>query len=243
MSAPASESKKRARDARLAKEFEDAASALRAKRAKQDTEFAERAAKYVEEYEKAERDVIEAKREAKLAGKFYVPPGPKLVFAVRIRGINGLPPKDRKILQLLRLRQIHNGVFIKLNYATLRMLRRVEPYIAYGYPNLKTVRELIYKRGYGKIGRPGAWNRIPLSENSVVEQALGSKGIECVEDLIHEVYTVGPNFKAASNFLWPFKLNTPKGGYSKLGKLTHFTEGGDAGNREDLINAFVRKMN
>jgi len=30
-------------------------------------------------------------------------------------------------------------------------LRIVEPYIAYGYPNLKSARELIYKRGYGKM--------------------------------------------------------------------------------------------
>lgn len=32
------------------------------------------------------------------------------------------------------------------------MLQRVEPYIAWGYPNQKTVRELIYKRGFGKVG-------------------------------------------------------------------------------------------
>lgn len=31
------------------------------------------------------------------------------------------------------------------------MLRLVEPYVAWGYPNLKSVRELIYKRGYGKV--------------------------------------------------------------------------------------------
>jgi hypothetical protein len=38
------------------------------------------------------------------------------------------------------------------------MLRIVEPYVAYGYPNLKTVRELIYKRGYGRIDK----QRIPV---------------------------------------------------------------------------------
>ena len=41
-------------------------------------------------------------------------------------------PKTRKILQLLRLRQIFNGVFLKGNKATINMLRRVEPYVAYG---------------------------------------------------------------------------------------------------------------
>ena len=40
-----------------------------------------------------------------------------------------------------------------MNKATLNMLRRVEPYVTWGTPNLKTVRELIYKRGYGKVGR------------------------------------------------------------------------------------------
>ena len=42
-------------------------------------------------------------------------------------------------------------VLLQINKATVNMLRRVEPYIAWGYPSLKTVKELIYKRGYGKV--------------------------------------------------------------------------------------------
>lgn len=87
------------------------------------------------------------------------------------------------------------------------MLRIAEPYIAWGYPNLKSVRELIYKRGFGKVNK----QRIPLSDNSIIEQTLGKQNIICVEDLVHEIFTVGENFKKASNFLWPFKLNNPKG--------------------------------
>jgi len=49
--------------------------------------------------------------------------------------INKLDPKNKKILQLLRLRQLHNGVFVRLNKATINMLRSVEPYITYGYPS------------------------------------------------------------------------------------------------------------
>lgn len=69
----------------------------------------------------------------------------------------------------------------------------------------------------------------------------GKYGIICVEDLIHEIYTVGKNFKPANNFLWPFKLSSPRGGMNK--KTTHFVEGGDAGNREDQINRMIRRMN
>ena len=54
------------------------------------------------------------KREAKAKGGFFVEDEPALAFVVRIRGINDMHPKSRKILQLLRLKQIHNGVFVKV---------------------------------------------------------------------------------------------------------------------------------
>lgn len=42
---------------------------------------------------------------------------------------------------------IFNGVFLKVNKTTMNMLRRVEPHVTYGHPNLESVNELIYKRG------------------------------------------------------------------------------------------------
>ncbi|KMT10407.1 hypothetical protein BVRB_5g115370 [Beta vulgaris subsp. vulgaris] len=196
-----------------------------------------RAQQYSKEYENQEKEAISLRREAKLKGGFYVEPEAKLLFIIRIRGINAMHPKTRSILQLLRLRQIFNGVFLKVNKATLNMLHRVEPFVTYGYPNLKSVRELIYKRGYGKVDK----QRIALTDNSIVENTLGKHGIICVEDLIHEIITVGPHFKQANNFLWPFQLKAPLGGLKK--KRNHFIEGGDAGNRENFINELIRRMN
>ena len=91
---------------------------------------------------------------AKQFGNFYVPSEAKLAFVIRIRGyvclkvditralrlklclfffsINGVSPRVRKILQLFRLLQINNGVFVKLNKATLNMLNIIQPYVAYG---------------------------------------------------------------------------------------------------------------
>jgi large subunit ribosomal protein L7e len=197
-----------------------------------------RAETYVKEYRDAEREKIRLARLSRQNGSLYVEEQPKLAFVVRIKGINKIAPKPRKILQLLRLLQINNGVFIKLTKATQEMLTIVNPYIAYGYPNLKSVRELIYKRGYGKINK----QRIALTDNQLIEDNLGKYGIVCMEDLIHEIFTVGPNFKQASNFLWPFKLNNPNGGF-RARKFKHFIEGGDLGNREENINALIRQMN
>ncbi|KAL9230474.1 hypothetical protein vseg_005820 [Gypsophila vaccaria] len=195
-----------------------------------------RAQQYAKEYEAEEKLSISLRREAKLKGGFYVEPEAKLLFIVRIRGINAMHPKTRSIMQLLRLRQIFNGVFLKVNKATLNMLHRVEPYVTYGYPNLKSVRELIYKRGFGKVDK----QRIPLTDNAIVEKVLGKYGIICMEDLIHEIITVGPHFKEANNFLWPFQLSAPLGGLKK--KRNHFVEGGDAGNRENFINELIKRM-
>ncbi|XP_051114112.1 60S ribosomal protein L7-2-like isoform X1 [Andrographis paniculata] len=216
-----------------AKELEEA----KKKKAETRKLICKKAKEYAKEYEENERQLIQLKREARLKGGFYVSPEAKLLFIIRIRGINAMHPQTKKILQLLRLRQIFNGVFLKVNKATLNMLHRVEPYVTYGYPNLKSVRELIYKRGYGKVNK----QRIALTDNSIIEQTLGKTGIICVEDLIHEIMTVGPHFKEANNFLWPFQLKAPLGGLKK--KRNHYVEGGDAGNREDYINELIRRMN
>ncbi|KAH0448955.1 hypothetical protein IEQ34_022755 [Dendrobium chrysotoxum] len=88
-----------------------------------------------------------------------------------------------ELMKFLCLRQIFNGVFLKVNKATMNMLRRVEPYVTYGYPNLKS--------------------------------DLGKHKIICIEDLIHEIFTVGPYLKKANNFLQPFKLKAPLGGLKK----------------------------
>merc|ERR1712179_93190 len=206
-----------------------------AKKAKRIESF-KRAEKYCKEYRKEELDQLRLKREAKKEGNFYVPGEPKLAFVIRIRGINQVAPKVKKVLQLFRLRQINNGVFIKLNKATINMLRICEPYITWGTPNVKSIKELIYKRGFVKIDG----KRTPITSNDLVENNLGRHGIICVEDIIHEIATVGPNFKYVSNCLWPMKLNTPTGGWRK--KTNHFVEGGDFGCREDKINALLRNM-
>lgn len=199
-------------------------------------EIFKRAEQYVKEYRIKERDEIRLARQARNRGNYYVPGDAKLAFVIRIRGINQVAPKVRKVLQLFRLRQINNGVFIKLNKATLNMLRICEPYITWGYPNLKSLQELVYKRGFAKV----KGQRISISSNQIIESTLGRSGIICTEDLIHEIFTVGPKFKYASNFLWPFKLNTPTGGWRK--KTNHYVEGGDFGNREDKINELLRRM-
>merc|ERR1711959_295708 len=233
---PESVLKKRKAQEKIA--AEKATAAVAAKKASKDKRVAayKSAEKYVKEYRSMAKARVRMHRQAKATGNQFVDAGAKLAFVVRIRGLNDMHPKTKKILKIMRLIQMNLGVFLKVSKASTEMLKRVEPYLSYGYPNLKSVRDLIYKRGFGKINH----QRVPLSDNSVVEAGLGKYGIMCMEDLIHEIYTVGPHFREANNFLWPFKLRPAKGGQAK--KRKGFCEGGQAGNREEKINNPIKLM-
>jgi len=211
--------------------------ALKKKNSGKRNEIFKRAERYLKDYRAQERTLINFRRQARNNGSFFIEPEAKLAFVVRVRGIMNMHPKPRKILQILRLRQVNNGIFIKLNKATLQMLKLVEPYVTWGSPNLKSVRELIYKRGFLKMNQ----QRIAITDNKLVEARLSHHGCVCVEDIIHEIFTVGPKFSLINRALWAFQLNPPKGGYRRINKA--YSDGGDFGNREDKINELIRQMN
>ncbi len=116
------------------------------------------------------------------------------------------------------------------------MLRQIEPLVTYGFPSKSTIKALVYKRGFGKFNR----QRIPLVKNEIIEQGLGVHGIKCIEDIVNEIYNFGPNFKVVNNFLFPFTLNSPRGGIEK--KRHSYLNGGAHGPRENFINDLVKKM-
>jgi len=194
-----------------------------------------RSLKYQKEYNAKERTLVSLRRTALKHNNFFMEPQGKVLFVVRIRGIQRMDPKSRKILQVLRLRQINNGIFIRVNKATMGILRKVEAYITYGYPSVATIRKLVLKRGHLKIKN----QRIRITDNAVVTQALGKQGVHSVEDIVHQIATAGPEFTKVSNTLWPFKLSHQRGGLKE--KRRHFIEGGDWGNREEYINDFIKK--
>jgi len=203
---------------------------------------AERIRGYNEMYQKMDLEKENKVKAARKVGNFYKPAGAAFAIVIRIRGINACSPKVRKVMELLRLIQIHNAVFIKLNKATINMLKLVQPYIAYGYPSVEMVRKLIYKRGFAKVRhRPGAVSRIPIMDTDLITQNLGKMGVETVEDIVHQIVTAGPYFRECANFLWPFKLRSPFGGYRGK-KRRHFLEGGTYGNWERHIDGFLAKM-
>jgi len=181
--------------------------------------------------------------ETRIRRASHRPPAPlppsknRLAFAVRIREIRGVSPKVMKVVQLLRLRKIFSGAFVKVNKTSVAMLKMVEPYVAWGFPNLKSVRELILKRGQAKINN----RRVPLTDNTLIEQHMGKHGIICLEDLIHEIYAVGKNFRPVNNFLCPFRLSVAR--HAARDKAGLLKDIGNPGPRAADINSIIRQLN
>lgn len=235
---PESLTKKIARNGALLKQKTEAIAALKKENKVKRHEMKMRASKYEREYKMAAASLTRNRRQAKTTGNFFVEPEAKMMMVIRITGINKMAPKPRKIFKLLRLDQLHKAVFVKCTKPMLNMIKCIMPYIVCGYPNLKTVKELVLKKGFGRVNK----ERVPINSNEIISAELGKFGIHGVDDLIHEIYTVGPNFKEANNFLWAFKLSSPNGGWVLKKHGFQEPKGGDWGNREELINELVRRM-
>ncbi|XVE86173.1 hypothetical protein DITRI_Ditri18aG0014700 [Diplodiscus trichospermus] len=211
-----------------------------AKKSKKQSDVSDikRPEQFIQEFRAKELDLIRMKQRAKRPKSMIPKLRSELLFVIRIQGKNDMHPKTRKILYNLRLRKIFSGVFVKATEGVIQMLQKVEPYVTYGYPNLKNVKELIYKKGYARIDKKA----VPLTDNNIIEQTLGKYGIICIEDIVHEIANVGPHFKEVIHFMGPFRLSKPEDGIIQ-GKKQPYKEGGDTGNREDEINDLISKMN
>ncbi|KAG7265262.1 hypothetical protein CRUP_022697 [Coryphaenoides rupestris] len=185
---------------------------------------------------RASRDETRIRR-AKLRPPTALPPKNKLAFAVRIKEIKGVSPKVLRVIHMFRLRKLFSGVFVKINKTSMAMMKVVEPYVAWGFPNLKSVRELILKRGQTKIRN----RRVALTDNTLIEQHLGKHGIICLEDLIHEIFSVGKNFRVANCFLRPFNLSVARHAARDKGGV--MKDIGGPGFRGPEVNGIVRQLN
>lgn len=163
--------------------------------------------------------------------------GAKVVFCIRMRDNISMSGRVRTALWSMRLKNLYEGVFVEYNETNQKLLHLVEPWVLYGIPTAGLISDLITRRGHGKIGK----QRIPLSDNTIIESALGEEtGIICVEDLVHELANAGESFQAASTFLWPFKLSPPKTRFEQQ-KLND-KNGKIYGDRGEEIDDFVKQM-
>ena len=131
------------------------------------------------------------------------------------------------------------GAFLRYDDTTKKQLHLIEPWVTYGIPSKVIVNDLIRRRGHGKMDG----KRIPLSDNTIIEKALGGDtdgAVICVDDMVHELHAVSEYFKRCNSFLWTFKLSAPRSKFQR--EKLNFKDGGDYGDRGEGIDDLIRQM-
>jgi len=153
----------------------------------------------------------------------------------------------------LGLKEINNCAFVRAGASTMEKLMLVQNYCGWGAPTKKILEDIVRKRGYLKKEA----KRLPISDNVLVEELLGEKGIICLEDIIDAFWRCKSNeeaFKSVSEVMWPIQLapliETAEKGNTKheatgrelKRKTTKVHKGGYLGFMGEKINDFVAQL-
>lgn len=158
---------------------------------------------FINEYRKAERDANRMRRALLTKSVFTTPnEDQKLLVAYRHRAHKIASEVTQKILNSLRLGQLHNAAFLRNNKENTALLKLVEPYVCWGYPNINTIRDIIFKHGFMRIDG----KKTAITSNKMIEDELGESGIICIEDVVHEIFSVTDNFEKIQTTLLPFHV-------------------------------------
>ena len=91
-----------------------------------------------------------------------------------------------------------------------------------------------------ELARQGV--KVALRDNVMVENKLSKKGMICLDDMSHEIYTLGSEYDAAKNLLCTFKLSAPVGGYEKKVLKKHDEVESKAGFIGAEMEEFLQKI-
>uniref|UniRef100_A0A8C6RIG2 Ribosomal protein L7-like 1 n=2 Tax=Nannospalax galili TaxID=1026970 RepID=A0A8C6RIG2_NANGA len=212
--------------------------ALLAKRERKVKEFRfKRLESFIHDSWRRQRDIVRVRRLEVKPHALEVPDKHSLAFVIRMERIQGVSSLVQNTIARLRLKKLFSGVFVKVTPHSIKMLRIVEPYVTWGFPNLKSVRELILKRGQARVQN----KTIPLTDNTMIEEHLGRFGVICLEDLIHEIAFPGKHFQDIASFLCPFHLSVAR--HATKNRVGFLKEMGLPGYRGERINQLIRQLN
>lgn len=161
---------------------------------------------FINEYRMAERDAKRMRRVVNSNSLFQPISSsePKILVVMRHRAHKIASEECNLILNSLGLTRLHNTVLLKNNRESVALLKLIEPYVTYGYPTIQTVRDLIFKHGFLKI----EGKKTAINSNKLIEDHLGQYGCICIEDIVHDLFTVTNNFKKIRSLMLPFSVSS-----------------------------------
>ena len=118
-----------------------------------------------------------------------VPDKHSLTFVICMERIEGVSLLVKSIIMKEIARTNCSVASLSRSPFRVRMLRTVEPYVTWGFPNLKSVCPGTHLETWASKDKT-----VPLTDNTVIEEHLGRFGVVFLEDLIHEIAFPGKHF-------------------------------------------------
>lgn len=112
--------------------------------------------------------------------------------------------KTSEALKEFKLEKHGKAVFVKNTFENRRKIQHCERFCFYGIVNQKTIGDMLHKKAHMRDNQ--TLEPVPLSDNLLIEKHLGSLGMLCVDDLVHEFCNGKKNFDAVMDALFPFEF-------------------------------------
>ena len=154
----------------------------------------------------------------------------KRIAVIRIRGVVEAPSDVIDTLYLLRLRRTNVAVVIDDRPSFIGMIKKVEPWVAWGEISPEVFKNLLLKRG-----------RLEGDKRITEEYIKQTTGMD-IDTFVEKFFKFEVELTDIPKLKPFFRLKPPSGGYPRKGIKVQTTQGGAWGYWGEKINRLLETM-
>jgi large subunit ribosomal protein L30 len=151
------------------------------------------------------------------------------LLVIRIRGTINVSKREEDTMKMLRVDRNNYATIIDDRPDYKGMLQKAKDWITWGEPSVKTVKEILMKRGKA----PG--------DVKLTEEYIKSLGFESFDDLAEKLFKCELSINQVDGIKPFFRLHPPKKGFKKSVKRPYNSKG-ELGYRGEAINELAIRM-
>jgi len=152
------------------------------------------------------------------------------IVVIRIKGVVKSPKEVKDTLYLLRLRRTNVATIFRKDPAIIGMIKRVEPWIAWGEIRKDVFKELLLKRG-----------RL-IGNKRFTEEYLKKTLNMTLDEFVEKFFNLEMELEDIPGLKPFFRLKPPSGGYPRKGIKNSYSNGGTWGYWGEDINNLLLSM-
>jgi len=154
----------------------------------------------------------------------------KRIAVIRIKGIVKAPREVKDTLYLLRLRRTNTAIVIDNKPDFIGMIKKVEPWIAWGEIKPEVFKELLLKRG-----------RLEGNKRFTEEYLKKTLNLT-IDEFVKKFFNFEIELKDIPKLKPYFRLKPPSNGYGRKGIKKPYNLGGSYGYYGENINDLLLRM-